>query len=126
MNAHHHQANAAENEFPIIFRYKNTNCFLVGSSKDGRLLAVVASPQDRNGTALLLEPNANPVARTYQEAVYAAGLPEIVFSVVDVRKEHDRLKKLGVVFRRTPEATDWGVLAVFDDTCGNLIQLYQP
>lgn len=88
-------------------------------------LAIVASPEDPNGTGLLLEPNNNPIAKTYQEALYQAGLPPIVFGVADVQKEYERLQERGVVFRSPPTKTDWGVEAVFEDTCGNLIQIAQ-
>jgi len=88
-------------------------------------LAVVVSPKDPEGVTLLLEPNANPIAKTYQEAGYQAGLPEIVFTVKDIQKDYERLDRLGVVFWQKPTKTDWGTQAVFDDTCGNLIQLYQ-
>ena len=88
-------------------------------------LAIVVSPEDPDGTGLLLEPNDNPVARTYQEAVYQQGLPAIVFTVEDIQNEYERLKELGVEFRKEPSKTDVGTEAIFDDTCGNLIQLYQ-
>jgi predicted enzyme related to lactoylglutathione lyase len=88
-------------------------------------LAIVASPEDPDGTGLLLEPSDNPIAKTFQEAVYQAGLPIIVFGSEDIQKEYQRLKALGVVFRKEPTKTDWGVEAIFEDTCGNLIQLAQ-
>jgi len=88
-------------------------------------LAIVVSSEEPNGTGLLLEPNDNPIARTYQEALYKAGLPPIVFGVDDIHKEYERLKKLGVVFRKEPAKTEWGTETVFEDTCGNLIQLHQ-
>ena len=88
-------------------------------------LAIVASPEEPDGTGLLLEPNDNPISKTFQEGVYKAGLPIIVFGVDDVQKEYERLKKLGVVFRKEPTKTEYGIEAIFDDTCGNLIQLYQ-
>ena len=88
-------------------------------------LAIVASPEEPEGTGLLLEPNDNPIAKTYQEALYKTGLPVIVFGVSDINNEYDRLKQLGVVFKKTPTRTDWGIEAVFDDTCGNFIQLAQ-
>jgi predicted enzyme related to lactoylglutathione lyase len=88
-------------------------------------LAIVVSPEDPNGTALLLEPNANPISQTFQEAVYALGLPPIIFGVADVQKEYERLKKLGVEFRQEPTKTEWGIQAIFEDTCGNLIQISQ-
>jgi predicted enzyme related to lactoylglutathione lyase len=89
-------------------------------------LAIVVSPQEPNGTALLLEPNGNPISKTFQEAVYALGLPPIVFGVDDVQKEYERLKSLGVEFRQEPTKTEWGTQALLEDTCGNLIQIHQP
>ena len=88
-------------------------------------LAIVVSPEEPGGTGLLLEPNDNPIARTYQESIYKAGLPAIVFGVEDVQKEYDRLKGAGVVFSQEPASTEWGTQAVFDDTCGNFIQMHQ-
>ena len=89
-------------------------------------LAIVASPEEPDGTGLLLEPNDNPISSTWQQALHAAGLPVIVLGVEDVQAEYERLKALGVVFRQEPTTTDFGTTAVFDDTCGNFIQLYQP
>lgn len=89
-------------------------------------LAIVASPEEPNGTALLLEPNGNLGAKTFQEGIYQAELPAIVFGVKDIQKEHERMKDLGVEFRKEPTKTDQGIEAVLDDTCGNLIQLFQP
>ena len=89
-------------------------------------LAIVASPEEPGGTGLLLEPNDNPIAATYQQAIYNAGLPAIVLGVEDVRQEYERLKAAGVAFSQEPTTTEWGTQAVFDDTCGNLIQLHQP
>jgi predicted enzyme related to lactoylglutathione lyase len=89
-------------------------------------LAIVASPEEPDGTALLLEPSDNPIGKTYQEALYSAQLPAIVFGVDDVRHEYEKLKARGVVFTQEPTQADWGTHAVFDDTCGNLIQLHQP
>lgn len=88
-------------------------------------LAIVVSPEDPNGTTLLLEPNGNPISKTYQEAIYKAELPEIVMFVADVQAEYARLSKLGVRFKQLPTKTEWGTQAVFDDTCGNFIQLHQ-
>ena len=88
-------------------------------------LAIVVSPEEPNGTALLLEPNGNPLAKTYQEGAYKAGLPVIVFGTEDIHQEYDRLKKLGVAFRSEPIKTEWGIQNLFEDTCGNLIQLHQ-
>jgi predicted enzyme related to lactoylglutathione lyase len=89
------------------------------------LLAIVASPEEPDGSGLLLEPNNNPLAKTFQEGVYAAGLPLIVFGVEDLQKEYERLTALGVTFRQEPTQTEWGKQALIEDTCGNLIQLHQ-
>jgi predicted enzyme related to lactoylglutathione lyase len=88
-------------------------------------LAIVASPEQPDGTGLLLEPNNNPITSTFQEGVYKAGLPIIVFGVDDVQQEYQRLRERGVVFTQEPTIEEWGTTAVFDDTCGNLIQLHQ-
>ncbi len=88
-------------------------------------LAIVVSPEDPDGTGLLLEPNQNLGAKAFQEGIYAAGIPVIVFGVPDVQAEYERLKGRGVVFRKEPTTTDWGIEAVFDDTCGNYIQIAQ-
>ena len=83
----------------------------------------VVSPDDPDGTELLLEPNENPVAQTYQKGIFDQGIPANSFGVADIHAEHERLKALGVSF--TMEPTEMGpvTIAVFDDTCGNLIQI---
>lgn len=88
-------------------------------------LAIVVSPEEPNGTAMMLEPNSNPIAKNYQEGLYAEGIPAIVFGVEDIQKEYDRLRASGVNFKSAPEKTDWGTQAVFDDTCGNYVQMHQ-
>jgi predicted enzyme related to lactoylglutathione lyase len=88
-------------------------------------LAIVASPEEPKGTALLLEPNNNPIASTYQQGLYNAGIPAIVFGVEDVQKEYEKLKERGVVFKKEPTKTEYGTEATFDDTCGNWIQIHQ-
>ncbi len=88
-------------------------------------LAIVASPEQPRGTSLLLEPSDNPLGGDYMRALYREGIAAITFSVDDIALEHDRLSKLGVVFKEDPAKTDFGSQAVFDDTCGNLIQLIE-
>ena len=85
----------------------------------------VVSPDDPDGTELLLEPNVNPVAQTYQKGIFDQGIPANSFGVTDIHAEHERLNALGVSF--TMEPTEMGpvTIAVFDDTCGNLIQIMQ-
>jgi catechol 2,3-dioxygenase-like lactoylglutathione lyase family enzyme len=85
----------------------------------------VVSPEGPDDIELLLEPNDNPAARTFQQAVYKQGIPATAFAVDDIQKEYERMKKLGVVFGMEPTKTGPVTVAVFDDTCGNLIQLYQ-
>lgn len=89
-------------------------------------LAIVVSPEDPDGTALLLEPNENLDTKTYFQSVYDAGIPVIVFGVDDVQAEFEKLSAKGVKFIQEPTKTEWGTQAVFDDTCGNLIQVHQP
>ena len=88
-------------------------------------LAIVASPEEPQGTGLLLEPNNNPIYKSFQQGIYELGLPLIVFGVEDVQKEYERLSSLGVVFREGPTKADWGTYATLDDTCGNNIQIHQ-
>ena len=90
---------------------------------DYRWLTVV-SPEDQNGTELILELNDNPAAKTYQKAIFEQSIPAINFGVSDVHAEHERLKKLGVKFTMKPiEVMENVTIAVFEDTCGNLIQI---
>ncbi|HYJ31842.1 MAG TPA: VOC family protein [Candidatus Binatia bacterium] len=85
----------------------------------------VVSPEDPDGVELLLESNANPAGKAYQEAVRAQGRPAAQFLVSDVQAEHDRLAARGVKFTQTVTPTTGSVIAILDDTCGNLIQLVQ-
>ena len=91
---------------------------------EARWLTVV-SPEDPNGTELLLEPDAHPAAGPFKAALVEDGIPATSFGVSDVRAEFSRLEALGVQFTQPP--TDMGPVttAVFDDTCGNLIQIAQ-
>ena len=91
---------------------------------EARWLTVV-SPQGPDDIELLLEPNSNPAAKTYQKAIFEQGIPLTAFAVDDIHYEYERLKKLDVVFHTEPTRIGEATIAVFDDTCGNLIQLYQ-
>ena len=91
---------------------------------EARWLTVV-SPQAPDEAELVLEPNSNPAAKTYQRALFEQGIPLTAFAVEDIRSEYERLKESGVVFRSEPTSMGPVTLAVFDDTCGNLIQIYQ-
>lgn len=88
-------------------------------------IAIVASPEEPDGTNLLLEPNSHPVSKAFQEGVYNLGLPLIIFGVDDVQQEYERLKDLGVIFKQTPTKTQWGTQAILEDTCGNYVQIHQ-
>lgn len=86
----------------------------------------VVSPEEPDGTELLLEPNAGyPAMKALKESLVKDGVPFTAFQVTDVRKEYERLKELGVRFTQEPTEMGTTTLAVFDDTCGNLIQIYQ-
>lgn len=85
----------------------------------------VVSPEDPEGTQLVLEPNANPVAATYQHALYESGIPLTSFEVPDVKEEFERLRSNGVEFHTPPTEAGDTTIAVFEDTCGNLIQIHE-
>ena len=86
----------------------------------------VVSPQEPDGTELLLEPNADyPAMKALKESLVKDGVPFTAFEVDDIQKEYMRLKKLGVEFTMEPTNMGMSTIAIFDDTCGNLIQIYQ-
>ena len=85
----------------------------------------VVSPDCPDDVELLLEPNANPAAITFQKALYEQGIPLTAFAVDNVQSEYERMKGLGVSFRSEPTKMEDTTFAVFDDTCGNFIQLFQ-
>jgi catechol 2,3-dioxygenase-like lactoylglutathione lyase family enzyme len=89
---------------------------------EDRWLTVV-SPDDPDGTELVLEPDAHPAAKPFKRALVDDGIPFTSFAVDDVNAEHDRLRALGVRFTQEPLDAGAVTLAVFDDTCGNLIQI---
>lgn len=83
----------------------------------------VVSPEEPDGTELLLEPGDHPAVGPFKSALVADGIPWTSFAVADVRAEHTRLEALGVRFTRPPTKAGDVTVAVFDDTCGNLIQI---
>jgi catechol 2,3-dioxygenase-like lactoylglutathione lyase family enzyme len=85
----------------------------------------VVSPEGPDDIELVLEPNVNPAAKTYQKALFEQEIPLTAFAVEDIHKEFDRMKKLGVAFRGEPIQMGPVTIVLFEDTCGNLIQLYQ-
>ena len=91
----------------------------------GQWLAVVVSAEDPTGTSLMLEPNHNAIAKRYQQGLYKAGIPAIVFTTPDINHEYERLSAFDVRFRTQPQRTEFGYEALFEDGFGNIIQLYQ-
>ncbi|WP_024795034.1 VOC family protein [Tomitella biformata] len=85
----------------------------------------VVSPEDTGGTELLLEPSVHRAVKPYRDALIEDGIPMTAFAVDDVRAEFDRLSGLGVRFTMEPVEMGPVVIAVLDDSCGNLIQLQQ-
>ena len=85
----------------------------------------VVSPEGPDDIELLLEPNNNPAAKTYQRAIFEQGIPATAFAVENILVEFERLTNLGVAFHTEPTESGEVTIAVFDDSCGNLIQIYQ-
>ena len=85
----------------------------------------VVSPDEQNGTELLLEPNGNPAAKQFQEAILKQRIPATQFFVEDIQKDYEKLKALGVAFTMPPTKVTGSTIAAFNDTCGNLIQIVQ-
>lgn len=93
---------------------------------NGARWITVVSPDEPDGVELLLEPNAEyPEMKALKQALVRDGIPFTAFLVEDIHAEYDRLKGLGVEFTMEPTDTGMATVAIFDDTCGNLIQIYQ-
>ena len=103
-----------------VLLFKKKQDFPVG---EFRWISLV-SPEGGD-TELGLEPNANPAAKTFQEAMFEQGIPFAAFEVDDIEAEYRRLLGLDVTFTTEPTQAGDVTLAVFADTCGNLIQIYQ-
>jgi catechol 2,3-dioxygenase-like lactoylglutathione lyase family enzyme len=86
----------------------------------------VTSPEGAEAIELLLEPMGFPPARVFQKALYEAGIPFTVFFSADIQSEYQRLKGKGVIFRSEPQNLGAIISVLFEDTCGNLINLVQP
>ena len=104
-----------------ILGFKRKNDIPVGEYR----WITVTSPEASDDLELALEPNANPAARTFQEAMFKQGIPLAAFEVSDLAGEFSRLSATGVAFTKPPTPAGPVSLAIFADTCGNLIQLYQ-
>ncbi len=85
----------------------------------------VVSPEEQEGTQIVLEPANHPAVKPFRDALVADGIPFTSFGVDDTQAEYDRLVGLGVKFTQTPTNLGPVITAVFDDTMGNLIQISQ-
>jgi len=85
----------------------------------------VGSPEGAAGVELLLEPNAHPAARAFQQAIYQDGIPATSFASSNIQAEYEELARRGVVFRKKPTRMGPVMVALFEDTCGNLVQLVE-
>ena len=118
-----------DNQDKALKFYTDVVGFVKGKDIDvghGFRWITVISPEGHADVELALEPNANPAGRTFQEALFKQGIPATAFEVSDIEAEYRRLKAHGVVFSMEPTKMGPISLAVFADTCGNLIQIYQP
>ena len=94
---------------------------------DGARWLTVVSPQEPNGTELLLEPNSGyPAMKALKESLIKDGIPYTAFQVDDIQAEYERMRDLGVEFTAEPTNIGSATIAVLNDTCGNLIQIFQP
>ena len=91
---------------------------------EARWLTVV-SPEEPDGAQLVLEPGDNPANQVYRKALYEQGIPLTAFAVNNIQQEYQRMKDLGVEFAMEPTRMGEVTAAMFDDTCGNYIQIYQ-
>ncbi len=85
----------------------------------------VVSPDEPNGAELVLEPDENPTAKTFKRSLFEQEIPLTAFQVEDIEEEYARMKKLGVVFKKSPTNMGAVTLAMLDDSCGNYVQIYQ-
>ncbi|WP_295809563.1 VOC family protein [uncultured Nitratireductor sp.] len=112
----------AEAFYTDVLGFQKKQDFPVGGA---RWLTVV-TPGAENGTELLLEPMGYEFARTYQKALYDAGVPCTTFASEDVWADYERMSAKGVTFRGEPsQAEGFPTTAVFEDTCGNLVQIFE-
>jgi catechol 2,3-dioxygenase-like lactoylglutathione lyase family enzyme len=86
----------------------------------------VNSPEGAQGVELVLQPMSFPLAQTYQKALFDAGIPATAFLTEDIQAEFARLKERGVIFHGEPKSMGPIISVVFEDICGNLINLVQP
>jgi len=93
---------------------------------EGARWITVVSPEEPDGVELLLEPNSGyPAMKALKESLVRDGIPYTAFQVSDIQAEYERMKGLGVQFTMEPTSMGMTTAAILDDTCGNLIQIYQ-
>ena len=114
------QAKALDFYTNVLGFQKKTEIDLGGAS-----WLTVVSPEQPDGTELLLEPSGHPAVKPYKDALVEDGIPAASFAVDGVQAEFDRLRSTGVRFTQEPTEMGGVTTAVFDDTCGNLIQIVQ-
>lgn len=85
----------------------------------------LVSPNQPDGAQLILEPNGNPIASDYQQRLFEANIPITMFGVENVQQTYDALTQKGVHFTVEPTTMGSAKMAIFDDTCGNLIQIVE-
>jgi len=89
----------------------------------GKMRWLTVGSPDNDGISLLLEPNLNPAGKAFQEALYNHKTPATIFDSDDVKADYEKLKNLGVTFVVPPTVMGPVIFAMFDDTCGNIIQI---
>jgi catechol 2,3-dioxygenase-like lactoylglutathione lyase family enzyme len=105
-----------------VLGFKKKQDFPIGGAR----WITVVSPEGPDDLELVLEPNGHPAASAYQSALMKDGIPATAFESTAIHREVQRLKDKGVVFTMEPTVAGNVTLAIFSDTCGNLIQMYQP
>jgi catechol 2,3-dioxygenase-like lactoylglutathione lyase family enzyme len=123
----HHSSNSVDDQDKALRFYTEVLGFEKKTEVplgEHRWLTVV-SPEEPDGTELVLEPDSHPAVRPFKEALVTDGIPFTSFAVNDVNAEFNRLQALGVRFTQEPVEMGPVTTAVFDDTCGNLIQIAQ-
>ncbi len=119
---------AVEDQEKALKFYTETLGFLtkhdmpLGNPEGDRWLTVV-SPERPDGVELLLEPNRNPITLAFQQGLMEQGFPSIILIADDVQAEYERLNGLGVEFTMPPSDIGTAIMAIFNDSCGNLIQI---
>jgi catechol 2,3-dioxygenase-like lactoylglutathione lyase family enzyme len=104
-----------------VLGFRKKQDFPVGGAR----WITVTSPEGPDDLELVLEPNGHPAASAYQTALRNDGIPVTAFESTDIHAEVQRLKERGVIFTLEPRDAGQVVIAIFSDTCGNLIQIYQ-